>query len=646
MLHPRPFARLVPFAPLLLVLGACSAAAGAGGGGHGGHAEGGTAVGDGGASVDGGGSGDAGTRGDGLVADGGPATRDGATDGALGGPDAGLGTDDGGATGCVGIETCGDGLDNDCNGLVDDGCSCSVGDTQRCYDGNPAQAGVGVCAWGMQSCTSMGGEFGEWGACAGLGAPEPVVCGGGMDYRCDGMIDEGCGCTPGDTRACYTGPAGTEGVGLCQDGTETCVASGSTADWGPCMGDVTPHPELCDGMDHDCDGTADTGCTCVVGTSRSCYDGPSGTDGIGICHDGAQSCVAGPGGTGSMWGSCMGEVLPEPDTCDGVDHMCTGMPGAGCACTVGDSRACYTGPVATRSVGACRDGTQSCVSTGSGAAWSSSCGGEVTPVAEICGNGIDDDCDGVVDNGCGPAIVCPGDLTVPAGQPVTLSVSGSGLHSFSWLILSAPTGGASTATWGPLPLPISATEIFTPYIVGTYTIQVSAVDASGSIVTCTFTVTALPHGLRVQLTWDGAGDVDLHLHDGTTSSPWFTSHDCYYSDLTPAWGASLDFDNTTSDGPENISLNTPAIGMTYTVAVHNYANAAGRTATVKVFCGSTSSTMPTQTFTSHVLSGTGAGNCTSNDFWRVATVTFTSATACTITPIDTYTPSTNACTSY
>ena len=84
------------------------------------------------------------------------------------------------------------------------------------------------------------------------------------------------------------------------------------------------------------------------------------------------------------------------------------MTGVGCACVIGSTQPCYTGPGSTRNVGICRDGTQTCVAMGSMPAGSGTCAGQVTPNAsEICGNMIDDNCNGTVDEGCGGMLTCP-----------------------------------------------------------------------------------------------------------------------------------------------------------------------------------------------------------------------------------------------
>src|SRR5262249_33842532 len=155
-----------------------------------------------------------------------------------------------------GGEVCGDGLDGDCDGLVDEDCACSDGAREWCYPGEPSQAGLGACHWGMTVCM-----HGAWGPCTGAGAPEPNRC-DGMDHTCRGHVDDGCVCHAGQTRGCYDGPSGTEGVGTCHGGTQTCDTSGAMPAWGACTGAALPaaHDACFDHVDDDCNGTVDDGC--------------------------------------------------------------------------------------------------------------------------------------------------------------------------------------------------------------------------------------------------------------------------------------------------------------------------------------------------------------------------------------------------
>jgi len=268
---------------------------------------------------------------------------------------------------------------------------------------------------GAQGGFSQGGAGGEPSGPGGAG-------GGGLGG--------GAVCAPGDEQACYTGPAGTEGVGLCKGGTRLC---GDEGVFGSCDGQVVPGTETCETPDdEDCDGDENEegpGCVCVPGAVASCYDGPVGTEGVGLCAAGTRTCSP----TGQTFGTCLGQTLPAQETCaNPADEDCDGQTnetGPDCVCIPGSLQPCYSANAATLDVGICHGGTQSCNPDGLGFG---ACMGEVTPGAETCNTPEDEDCDGQVNEegtGClcspGAAISC---YTGPAGtQGVGVCASGTAL---------------------------------------------------------------------------------------------------------------------------------------------------------------------------------------------------------------------------
>src|SRR5579859_3277386 len=70
----------------------------------------------------------------------------------------------------------------------------------------------------------------------------PSLSSGGVDCT-NGPNFTGCPCKAGETRACYTGPAATRGMGSCKDGTQTCASQGGenpTFAFGACVGETLP----------------------------------------------------------------------------------------------------------------------------------------------------------------------------------------------------------------------------------------------------------------------------------------------------------------------------------------------------------------------------------------------------------------------
>jgi hypothetical protein len=277
---------------------------------------------------------------------------------------------DGGATcnaqpGRPGTEDC-NGVDDDCDGEADDGL-----ENAPCYDGAAGTEENRPCHEGRRRCDST-----RWTACVDQALPQNEIC-DGVDNDCNGEADDisngTCACENGETQRCYSGTAGTAGIGACRPGTQTCEAGA----WGACMGEVLPVPEICGGQDDDCDGRNDD----VPGQGEACAVGTGGCrrDGVLECGNGGLSCNA-------VQGS------PGVETCNGVDDDCNGtvddVAGVGDACAVG------LGVCETFGRRVCRRDELACDAVAG------------VPGQEVC-NGVDDDCDGSVDEGaaslCEPA---------------------------------------------------------------------------------------------------------------------------------------------------------------------------------------------------------------------------------------------------
>ncbi len=284
-------------------------------------------------------------------------------------------------------DTC-DGVDDDCDGAIDEG----FGAVSTCGQG-PCRAVADVrCVAGVpvDGCEPR----------PPLGSDDTCD---GIDDDCDGIADEA---APARSTTCGVGACASEGAARCDGGLiiDDCVPGGPpAADDADCDGvdddcdgvtdegaecDCPPDApgcgcfaddDTCDGVDDDCDGTLDED---FGARPLTCGRGACLAEGVGRCVDGAVAADCIPG-----------EPAAADDGCDGIDDDCDGATdedfpageitcGTGICAAVGTLR-CVDG----RRIERCRPGP----------------GRGNDP---IC-NGLDDDCDGTVDEGAAAEpIVC------------------------------------------------------------------------------------------------------------------------------------------------------------------------------------------------------------------------------------------------
>jgi hypothetical protein len=325
------------------------------------------------------------------------------------------------------------------------------------------------------------------------------------------------------------------------------------------------------------------------------------------------------------WPTCVPHPLGEEICNNGFDDDCDGLIDEACGCTSGMSQACYPGDPRELDVPAtgCRTGTQQC-----GLEFWEECVGAIGPVEEICGDGIDNNCNGEIDEGCGvepPEAGCPADFTGPVLRSYTLTGSYSDPNGLPmavgyWSQLSAPPGHSRDLVASGLQLTFFAD------VAGPYLFELTVENQAGERDTCQTRFEATTEDfVRIEMFWNpdytGAtpdtSDVDLLLRRNPvgTYAYYATTDTCYWNNCAtctepysvgdavrevrcreflagspPAgypegdpWPAPtlswtpggletdprLDLDDVEGFGPENINIRRPNAG-TYRVAVHYY----------------------------------------------------------------------------
>ncbi len=213
----------------------------------------------------------------------------------------------------------------------------------------------------------------------------------------------------------------------------------------------------------------------------------------------------------------------------------------------------------------------------------------------------------------------------PKGEDVTLT----------WRMVESPAAYTNPAWITPLKTDKTEMDFYVPYATppGTrYLVELNVMNTSGLESSCTTEIYGLTgNSLHIELFWDNASDVDLHLLNpeeqnlninnidienhsldpdlrtfrAQSNKDWWSGgyssgsgvkRDCYFSNCKGdgiEWGAvgssdnpRLDRDDIPGTGPENINISKPQEGW-YRVSIHYYGSSSaprGTDAHVRVYC--------------------------------------------------------------
>jgi len=296
-------------------------------------------------------------------------------------------------------ETCDD-IDQDCDGEVDENPTDPT-TWYADYDGD-GYGDASVETWG---CDSPSGYVADATDCddgdAGINPGQDEVC-DGVDQDCDGAADDSA-----IDMSIYYADGDGDGYGDASVETWSCdTPSGYVTDASDCDdADADVHPgqdEVCDGVDQDCDGTADDDAI-----DMSIYYADSDGDGFGDADSATWGCSQPTGYVLDDTDCDDGDAGVNPDateTCDDVDQDCDGLIDDDAA-DMGDWYADADGD----GYGDPADMTTACDAPADTVGDASDCddtdSGIHPDATETC-DGVDEDCDNVVDDGA----TCPCNL--------------------------------------------------------------------------------------------------------------------------------------------------------------------------------------------------------------------------------------------
>ena len=256
------------------------------------------------------------------------------------------------------VENCTDGFDNDCDGLIDAQDPSAVGCPPVCTDSDGDGYAVEGGPCGAIDCDDSN---------AAINPGVAEVCGDGIDNTCDGIIDEGCPtlpvCTDNDGDG-FALEGGNCGVVDCDD-TDAAVNPSAIED-------------CTDGIDNNCNGLVDALDSSATNCPAVCTD----NDGDGYAVEGGE---CGPVDCNDADAT----VSPgaEEICADSIDNDCDAQIDEGCDVACPDA-----------------DG-DSYMDAACGGTDCNDLDAAINPGAsEVCGNTIDENCNGASDDTC---LSCP-----------------------------------------------------------------------------------------------------------------------------------------------------------------------------------------------------------------------------------------------
>ncbi|MBN2802928.1 MAG: hypothetical protein JXR91_07525, partial [Deltaproteobacteria bacterium] len=355
-----------------------------------------------------------------------------------------------------------DDKDNNCNGQKDEGIVNQCGDPID-TDAYPGAAyGVGACRYGVQYCSpGVTANPDDWGDCTGAQGPKSELC-NGIDDDCDGKYEDAENADllanndddPKTVDSLVGKECGTcNGVYECIENTDVTATYPLTSDvMGAyklsCAGNQI-EPEICDGLDQNCNGVADDGIPALVCggcTDTENWDCIDTDPGAGECQEGTRPCI----GISGYSTQCYGSIGPVPEKCDGRDNDCNGWTDDGLS---------EVNTTCREALGECSAGLYECFTDTDSATTLKCCDEEVYinsggaecippryPAIEIC-DGLDNDCNGTPDDelalvgetcGSGLGVCSPGHLKcLEVGDTDSDAVNG-----YNYICVGATTGTA------------------------------------------------------------------------------------------------------------------------------------------------------------------------------------------------------------